>query len=236
MAAYFAPDSDFWTILLHLSAALVAGALIGIERTYHGRPAGFRTHALVCLASSVLMLAALYQWKWLPAEAADSLRIDPLRMAQGVMTGIGFLGAGVIFKEGVTVRGLTTAASIWITAAIGILIGVGFFTPAVIATVLTLVTLSVLRWLETRMPVHHYSHHAMVFRRDNVMDEAQVRQLLSSMHFDVIAMSYRVSENGEFFEYRMIIRTDDPDNNARLAGALSHDKDVHSFRISPTDD
>ena len=120
VAEYFATGSDFWTVLLHLSVALVAGALIGIERSYHGRPAGFRTHALVCLASSLLMMVTLYQWKWLPGVPMDTVRTDPTRMAQGIMTGIGFLGAGVIFKEGVTVRGLTTAASIWVTAAIGI--------------------------------------------------------------------------------------------------------------------
>lgn len=106
-------------IVIHLVGALVAGGVIGLERSFHGRPAGFRTHALVCLASSLLMLVTLYQWKWLPGVSLDTVRTDPTRMAQGIMTGIGFLGAGVIFKEGLSVRGLTTAASIWITAAIG---------------------------------------------------------------------------------------------------------------------
>ena len=236
MLAYFATGSEFWSILVHLAAALVAGALIGIERTYHGRPAGFRTHALVCLASSLLMQATLYQSQWLPADLKDAVRTDPARMAQGIMTGIGFLGAGVIFKEGVTVRGLTTAASTWVTAAIGVLFGIGFYAPALIATGFTLLTLSILRWVEDRMPVHHYSHHAMVFRRDRIMPELEVRQLLASMDFDVVAMSYRVSDNGEHFEYRMVIRTDDPGNNARLAGALSQNGEVHSFRIAPTED
>jgi len=93
-------------ILLHLAAALVAGGAIGIERSLHGRGAGFRTHALVGLASSLLMLLTVYQQEWFPAEG-DSVRLDPQRMAQGIMTGIGFLGAGVIFKEGTNVRGLT---------------------------------------------------------------------------------------------------------------------------------
>ena len=75
----------------------------------------------------------------------EAIRIDPTRMAQGIMTGIGFLGAGVIFKEGLTVRGLTTAASIWITAAIGILVGIGFYFAAVLGAVATLVMLSVFR-------------------------------------------------------------------------------------------
>src|SRR5690242_21181174 len=104
---------DDFEILARLMAALAAGAFIGYERSYHGRPAGFRTHALVCLASSLLMLLTVYQQEWFP-PVGDTVRLDPQRMAQGIMTGIGFLGAGVIFKEGSTVRGLTTAASIWV--------------------------------------------------------------------------------------------------------------------------
>ena len=86
--------------------------MIGYERSYHGRPAGFRTHALVCVASSLLMLVTVYEAHWM-RQATGLVQIDPTRMAQGIMTGIGFLGAGVILHEGPSVRGLTTAASIW---------------------------------------------------------------------------------------------------------------------------
>src|SRR4030088_2191819 len=142
-------------MLARLLAALGAGALIGYERSYHGRPAGFRTHALVCTASSLLMLVTVYEAHWMRATTA-LVQIDPTRMAQGIMTGIGFLGAGVIIKEGASVRGLTTAASIWITAAIGIMAGVGFYFPVIIATALTLGTLSMFRWIEARMPALFY--------------------------------------------------------------------------------
>src|SRR6478672_4780153 len=120
---------DDFDMFVRLLSAVLAGGLIGYERSYHGRPAGFRTHALVCTASSLLMLVTVYEAHWVRA-AADLVRLDPTRMAQGIMTGIGFLGAGVIMKEGLSVRGLTTAASIWITAAIGILAGIGFWYPA----------------------------------------------------------------------------------------------------------
>src|SRR5438128_12573887 len=139
-------------ITVRVLAAVLVGASIGFERTFHGRPAGFRTHALVCLASSLLMLVTVYPNWWMAVTPTDAFRTDPTRMAQGIMTGIGFLGAGVIFKEGLTVRGLTTAASIWITAAIGILAGVGFYFPVVVVTVLTIGTLSMFRWIEARMP------------------------------------------------------------------------------------
>src|SRR3954468_13471557 len=139
---------EYLRIALQLLAAVFAGALIGFERSYQGRPAGFRTHALVCTASSLLMLVTLYQGQWFSPSALERVSVDPTRMAQGIMTGIGFLGAGVIMKEGLSVRGLTTAASIWITAAIGILVGIGFWFPAVFATAIALGTLSFFRWIE----------------------------------------------------------------------------------------
>src|SRR4029078_3095967 len=106
-------------IALRLLAALALGGAVGLERSYHGRPAGFRTHALVGLASGALMLVSVYESEWFHATGVWRAAIDPTRMAQGIMTGIGFLGAGVIMREGPTVRGLTTAALIWLTARSG---------------------------------------------------------------------------------------------------------------------
>ena len=109
--ALIGPEHPVMTV--RILGALAIGAAIGLERTFHGRPAGFRTHSLVCVASSLLMLVTVYQSEWMTEITIDAIRTDPTRMAQGIMTGIGFLGAGVIFKEGLSVRGLTTAASIW---------------------------------------------------------------------------------------------------------------------------
>ncbi len=229
-------DSEFLKIFIHLTAALVAGGIIGLERSFHGRPAGFRTHTLVCLASSLLMLVTLYQWQWLPGVSLDTVRTDPTRMAQGIMTGIGFLGAGVIFKEGLSVRGLTTAASIWITAAIGILLGIGFYAPAILATVFTIGTLSFFRWIEAKLPSHYYAHHFVRFDRSNVMPEPELRTFLAQNGFTVANMSYRVSDDRLSFEYRMVIRTIDPENLSSLAVALRQLETVRAFRISPTGD
>jgi len=234
---FMAFDRDLLDICTHLLGALTAGGVIGLERSFHGRPAGFRTHALVCLASSVLMLVTLYGPKWIPGGvSADLYRTDPTRMAQGIMTGIGFLGAGVIFKEGLSVRGLTTAASIWITAAIGILMGIGFYFPAVMATLLTLGTLSLFRWIEARMPAHSYAHYVVRFDRDKVLAERELRDLLGGHGFTVANMSYRMLEGGQAFEYRMVIRTGDETNTARLTDTLLRHDAVREFRISPTGD
>jgi putative Mg2+ transporter-C (MgtC) family protein len=229
-------DSEFLKIFAHLTSALLAGGIIGLERSFHGRPAGFRTHTLVCLASSLLMLVTLYQWQWLPGVPLDTIRTDPTRMAQGIMTGIGFLGAGVIFKEGLSIRGLTTAASIWITAAIGILLGVGFYVPAALATVFTIGTLSVFRWIEAKLPSHSYAHHFIRFDRHNVMPEPDLRTFLTQSGFTIANMSYRITDDRLAFEYRMVIRTTDPQNLSSLAVALRQMDTIRAFRISPTGD
>ncbi|WP_051554141.1 MgtC/SapB family protein [Desulfobulbus elongatus] len=228
--------TDQIQIAIHLVSALVVGSIIGGERTFHGRPAGFRTHTLVCLASSLLMMITYYQWKWLPGVPMDTVRTDPTRMAQGIMTGIGFLGAGVIYKEGRSVRGLTTSASIWITAAIGILLGVGFYFPAIVATALTVGVLSVFRWIEAKMPANFYAHHTLCFERNKVMGEEEVRSLLRQHGFTVANMSYRISDDGRFFEYKMVIGTIDQNKISRLADSLRNLDTVRTFRISPTGD
>jgi putative Mg2+ transporter-C (MgtC) family protein len=228
-------NADDFEMLARLLAALGAGALIGYERSFHGRPAGFRTHALVCTASSLLMLVTVYEAHWM-RQATGLVQIDPTRMAQGIMTGIGFLGAGVIIKEGLSVRGLTTAASIWITAAIGILAGVGFYFPLVISVLLTLGVLSFFRWIEARMPSHAYYHFAVRFARGPGMTERQLRELVESHGFSIANFSYRMEGPDRVRRHNMVIRSADRSGAGRLAVALEGMDAVLEFRITPTSD
>jgi len=223
-------------MVVRLLAAVLVGGVIGFERSFHGRPAGFRTHTLVCLASTALMLVTVYEWQWMPSHSAENIRMDPTRMAQGIMTGIGFLGAGVIFKEGLSVRGLTTAASVWITAALGILIGIGFYFPAGVTALLVVFTLSAFRWIEARTPTLVYARLDLTFRRDATKDEASLRQELSAHGFTVAQLSYRLAENGAQFEYRMMIRTVHAADISRLARTLLAEPTLLGFRISPAGD
>ncbi|MGV3742287.1 MAG: MgtC/SapB family protein [Burkholderiaceae bacterium] len=227
--------SEYIEIATHLIAAIVAGSVIGLERSFHGRPAGFRTHTLVCLSSSLLMLVTMYQSTWLPGMSNVILQTDPTRMAQGIMTGIGFLGAGVIYKEHFSVRGLTTAASIWITAAIGILIGIGFYFPAILATALTLGILSVFRFAESRMVTESYAQYAVCFDRHDVMPEEELRDLLAEHDFGVANIGYRILHDRELFEYHMVIKTTDPSKMGPLAEKLRNQEKVREFRIEPSD-
>ncbi|MFH0935964.1 MAG: MgtC/SapB family protein [Candidatus Omnitrophota bacterium] len=131
-------------IILRLVLAVALSGLIGFERQFHRRHAGLRTHILVALGSCLIMLTSLYVFDIYKGDA----HLDPTRIAAGVITGIGFLGAGTIIKEKEGVRGLTTAASLWVVASIGLAVGIGFFQAAVFTTILTLIVLYFLRYLE----------------------------------------------------------------------------------------
>jgi putative Mg2+ transporter-C (MgtC) family protein len=187
------------------------------------------------MASALLMLLTVFQATWFQASA-EVVRVDPTRMAQGIMTGIGFLGAGVIVTVGAWVRGLTTAASIWITAAIGILAGVGFYFPVVIVTALTLGTLSMFRWIEARMPALFYVRHTVRFPLSQAMDENAYRDFLSAHSFSTAAISYRVSNADGYLEYEMVIRSRDSGAERRLAAAIRDQPDILEFTLVPAGD
>jgi putative Mg2+ transporter-C (MgtC) family protein len=229
-------SQEILIVVARIGAAVLIGGIIGLERSLRGRPAGFRTHALVCIASALLMLVTVYQGEWMTAVPTEAIRTDPTRMAQGIMTGIGFLGAGVIFKEGLTVRGLTTSASIWVTAAIGILIGIGFYLPALVGTVATILVLSAFRAIERTLPSEFYAHHALKFARDAVMPEDDVRKLVGRYGFSIANLSHRLTDDGMSFEYRMVIRSRDRSGAERLSEHLRGLPGVKEFRITPTGD
>jgi len=180
------------------------------------------------------MLVTVFEDYWV--RIASESRLDPTRMAQGIMTGIGFLGAGVIFKEGLTVRGLTTAASIWITAGIGILAGVGFYFAAFIGTALALGTLSAFRWIEARLPTETYAIFMVRYARDNAITEPALRGLVQAHGFSMHNLSYRLHSDAGQMEYRMVLRTMDAGNARSLAERLKADPAVLDFRIAPTSD
>ena len=126
---------DIKIILLRLLLASICGAIIGFEREIRDKAAGFRTHILVCLGACIFGILGI--------ELIEiGLGVDVLRLAQGLLMGIGFLGAGVIFKEGDSIKGLTTAAGIWVMGAVGFAIGVGSYLLALVATVFALLTMA----------------------------------------------------------------------------------------------
>jgi len=141
-----------------LGTAVVLGAAIGLERQFHGRAAGLRTMLLVCLGSCLVMLTSLHFQTIFGDASPDrsAVQVDPARLAYSVMGGIGFIGAGVILKSGLSVRGLTTAASIWCVAAVGLAVGFGMYAVAVISAALVILALFALELAEVRIldPLH----------------------------------------------------------------------------------
>lgn len=133
--------SFYISMIIRLLVACVLGGVIGFEREHVHRPAGLRTHILVCLGSALVMITSEYVY----SKFSASVNVDPARLGAQVISGIGFLGAGTIIKEGVSVKGLTTAASLWAVSCVGIAVGIGFYSGAFAATVIMFLTLVVIK-------------------------------------------------------------------------------------------
>lgn len=230
------PPADLLSLdyLPGLLGALVAGSLVGIERGHRGQPAGFRTHALLALASAMLMLGAAHQFQWMNLATPESVvRIDPVRMAHGVLTGVGFLCGGVIFREGFSVHGLTTAASLWTTSALGVLYGMGVWGLAIAGTVATLVILGLFRYVDNWLPQQQVAEISIRYRREGAPDAAQIRQKLRDLGLHPSPVSNRLTKKGLLLEHGARVRCNSLKEIDALAAALSADDQVVEFEIQP---
>jgi putative Mg2+ transporter-C (MgtC) family protein len=145
------PELETWDALLRLVVAAGLGGAVGLERELRDHEAGFRTHLLVALGACVFTLVSAYAWTDWTFSTREGMVFDPTRIAAQIVTGIGFLGAGAIIVRGINVRGLTTAATLWVVAAIGMAAGTGYYAVAVGATGLVLVSLGPLKIVSARM-------------------------------------------------------------------------------------
>lgn len=149
-------------ILIKISVSLVLGLIIGLEREMTNKTAGLRTHILICLGSTVFTILSLHGFA--DGVIHDGVRIqnDPARIAAQILTGIGFIGGGAVLHHGINVYGLTTAATIWITASLGMAVGVGSYELAVITTLVTFIVLVVIRKFESGVLSQHISKGATI--------------------------------------------------------------------------
>jgi putative Mg2+ transporter-C (MgtC) family protein len=137
--------------LVRISIAAGLGGAVGLERELREREAGLRTHLVVCVGSALFTLVSAYCFHSFLVDGGSLVRTDPTRIAAQIVSGIGFLGAGAIIRQGLSVRGLTTAATLWLVAAIGMACGAGYYTPALISTAVALITLGPLRIVAFRI-------------------------------------------------------------------------------------
>lgn len=196
---YIPELSEPWEAVLRLIVASLLGAIIGMEREHHGREAGFRTQLLVSLGSALAMVVSLNfaaTYGTLTNDAT-ALKIDPGRIAYGVMVGIGFLGAGAIVRYGMGVRGLTTAASIWCTAAVGLASGFGMFLVATVAALLVLTALIFLRKVELKLSRPWHKTIEVVLQNGTPDAIRRVRQSVIDRGIHVFDTGYARSDKGE---------------------------------------
>ncbi|MDP4098097.1 MgtC/SapB family protein [Paenibacillus sp. P96] len=185
-------------IMIRLLLAVLLGGLIGFERERSNHAAGLRTHILVCLGSSLIMMLSIYGFAAFVRE--PSVRIDPARLATAVITGVGFLGAGTILFTGKSITGLTTAASIWVVAAIGLGTGAGFYFASVASTVLVLLTLWTLNKLEQRYLRGQKPHQITLYGLSSPGLLDQVSTFLEQEEIKVKKVSVKEHDNIPFRE------------------------------------
>jgi putative Mg2+ transporter-C (MgtC) family protein len=218
-------------------AATAAGALVGLERELRGHPAGLRTHTLVALSCALLMLGAAHQANWIPADIPrEMIRFDPVRMAHGILTGIGFLCGGVIFRQGASVHGLTSAASLWMVASLGILFGVSAYGLAAGGTLATLLVLIALRWVDAHLPRLTVVDVSVCYRREGDFPEGAFKELLAKVGLTASRLDHRLKAGQDGIELATTVRVPPGDRANELARRLAADPRVIGFSIDSRDD
>ena len=215
--------------LWRLLAATAMGAAIGLEREYHAKEAGIRTHLLVAVGSCLFMILSAYGFDALLAK--DHVSFDPSRIASQVVTGIGFIGAGTIIFQKQMVRGLTTAAGLWVTAAIGLACGIGMYMIAVVSTALVLISLGL---LNIYMPYFAQRERTITFLVDDYHVLTEVMENLR--HEKITILNYEMHKDADENDGKMLvsveIRVKKYDNIKEIAAILRNFEKVELVRIS----
>jgi putative Mg2+ transporter-C (MgtC) family protein len=221
---------------LNLLGALLLGMAVGYERSFNGRAAGMRTYGLVCMASTALTIFVGFAPLWYGGAAHSTSMPDATRIVQGVVTGIGFLCAGVISKEGMNITGLTTAASIWAAAAVGVLLGVGFYASALLLAALCMLSMTLVHEIEKTLPGRASFDVTLTFERDSAPQLADLTRtaLTHGYRLAPASLSFSFAENHPVWRFCVVAldrsRATSP---AQLAHDLARSDDVASFSIVP---
>ncbi len=243
-ALSFANLSAYWSapevatnmiVFLNMFGALILGLVVGYERSYHGRAAGMRTYGLVCMAAAAVTVISGYPGYWFGGQVNAALAGDPTRVIQGIVTGIGFLGAGVIMRDGLNISGLTTAASIWTCSAIGIMVGVGFYASAIMLTLLSALCMMWISRLESWLPSRPAIAVTLDFQKNFVPQESTLREVVYSNGYEVASGSFAIRCSNEKLEWHFVAIALSKNSGAamnELASGLSTLQGVEDFSLS----
>ena len=215
--------------------ALALGLIVGYERTYQGRAAGMRTYGLVCMASAAVTATLSASALWHGGHGATALVPDASHAVQGILTGIGFLGAGVIMREGLSIRGLTTAASIWSSSAIGILVGVGFYPAAILLTLLSTVCMTWVHRVEQWLPSRSGVDIVVRFKKDFHPREAELRRVALEHGYEIAKGSLSIAFEAGHAEWHYVAVAKDSKEGTSvcdLARMMSAHDGVERFQLN----
>lgn len=220
--------------VFRLLLGAVIGGIIGLEREVHGRAAGFRTQLIVCVAAVLIMIISENFYFYMQ-HINPSVRIDPARIAAGAIMGIGFLGAGVIVKSGFAIRGLTTAASIWIVSAIGLSIGGGMYIEGLTAFLITVLALVVLRMVEKRINTLEYKFITISTQSTEETAEEQITSLFLKYGINIHSVDYESDRVRKEFVYNFNISTNNRKALREVFSKLTGLEFIKSIKIDGQD-
>ena len=216
-------DLGSGVIFLRLLLSALLGGIVGMEREWRNQPAGLRTHLILSLGAALATVVSI--------ELGSGAGSDPARIAANIVTGIGFLGAGVIFRFGISVRGLTTAASIWTTAMIGMAVGAGIYWGAFVATAFLLLSLVILRRLESLFPSGRGSRSVHVSARSAPGIMKEVEAVFDNFGATVNSMDFRRDRSLDRIEVRAVLDTPPNSTPVDLANALRQLEEIIEVEV-----
>lgn len=206
-----------WVIIFRLVLAAVLSGVVGFEREFHGRAAGFRTHILLCVGSTLIMLTSIHIFDVYSGRTP----IDPARLAAGVVTGIGFLGAGTIMRYKASVRGLTTAASLWVVTGIGLAVGSGLYFGSIVTTLLAVITLMLFGRLEHAMIRKDWYKTIIVETKEGAEHLKGIRDVLSEYGIEINDFEVERSGEGANMILKLGLKLSTTYHNAQLIQDIS---------------
>lgn len=225
-------------ICLDILGAMGLGLILGFERNFHGHAAGMRTYGLVCGSAAAATAIGGVSGIWFGGEAFVQGKViaESTHIIQGIVTGIGFLGAGVILRDGATIRGLSTAASIWAAATIGIVVGVGLYAAAILLTALTVTLMIGFKRLEMSLPHRRQFKASVTLSRPEALPFTDLHDFMRRFGYSVGDYSCQNDKAQKHVCYEMVLHSDATHNFNELLSELDHMEAVLSYTLSPMRD